>query len=775
MNLPDGAAQSYVVTEEISNEMGSFDAEVLLGYAVRDGDRIPFKPPWFPKRREEILFHDLPKERQKWRRLPVLEEWKPENIYREAEEKFSGDERWWEERKNLSHKMLQYMEQEEARRMMGVWFYNDGKPTYITGKHYMGLQWSMMDSGYPDYRDRDRRWWYAWQACIEDPFCYGLVYLKHRRDGATHRAVMDILDEATRKKKAVCAIQSMDMDHALDNIWPKVVDMFNEYPVFFQPATKGMDKPAGGLLEFDYPAVRGKNKRLKSRKGLQSVVRIAGTKRKHSKVDGAKLIRYFHDEGGKTTTEDIIKTWGTVKPALKQGWIIGKALYPTTVEELDGILTLQFAVLWNDSMRSLSSSNPNHQTTSGMWSYFVPCYDGLDEAWIDEYGMSVVGPPTKRQFDWLVKRFPMNRKYYEEGGAWQHQINERVSQKTSRDLSDHKRRFPFTPEEALMPSAKAAYFDQEILVSTLTELSAMGPGGKESWRSMVRMGSFEWVDGIFKGDVKWVDYPEEHPRCRFVVSKLLDDGVYRANQARRGGPRPGINERHGIVSPDRQSVFVIGTDPFEWDRGDLTSKDHELSKAGAHGFWWYDASVDGKLEAGTEEELFRKARSHSFVFEYFSRPPTVDEYCQDLLKAAIYYSARINVEKERGGALKQWFGTKGALGYLMGNQIVSLDGTGQRVMKQQFGTPADHDIGFPIIAEYISRHMTARKFPFVRTLRQLLSVTLDTIGRHDLVASCEMTLMASKPERVENARNNSQIAGGPPPPGRSVRRYPIRT
>jgi hypothetical protein len=39
---------------------------------------------------------------------------------------------------------------------MGYWFMNNGKPTYITGSHYMYLQWTSIDVGYPDFREANR-------------------------------------------------------------------------------------------------------------------------------------------------------------------------------------------------------------------------------------------------------------------------------------------------------------------------------------------------------------------------------------------------------------------------------------------------------------------------------------------------------------------------------------------------------------------------------------------------------------------------------------------
>ncbi len=46
------------------------------------------------------------------------------------------------EESEKGHEGLQ--EREMRRRVEGVWFYNDGEPTYLTGDHYATLQWLPM-------------------------------------------------------------------------------------------------------------------------------------------------------------------------------------------------------------------------------------------------------------------------------------------------------------------------------------------------------------------------------------------------------------------------------------------------------------------------------------------------------------------------------------------------------------------------------------------------------------------------------------------------------
>ena len=58
-----------------------------------------------------------------------------------------------------------YIDEEFRRRDEGFWFTNNGKPTYITGSHYMYLQWSKIDVGAPDFREANRLFFIFWEAC----------------------------------------------------------------------------------------------------------------------------------------------------------------------------------------------------------------------------------------------------------------------------------------------------------------------------------------------------------------------------------------------------------------------------------------------------------------------------------------------------------------------------------------------------------------------------------------------------------------------------------
>jgi len=103
------------------------------------------------------------KKNQKWERTPLPDNW--DVIPTKDKESF--------------------ISREFKRREEGVWFMNNGTPTYISGAHYYYLNWCKIDIGYPDYRDRDRRFFLFWEACVKDKNSFGMQMIKHRREGAS--------------------------------------------------------------------------------------------------------------------------------------------------------------------------------------------------------------------------------------------------------------------------------------------------------------------------------------------------------------------------------------------------------------------------------------------------------------------------------------------------------------------------------------------------------------------------------------------------------------
>ena len=99
-----------------------------------------------PTRPKQIYSRSQKKEQQYWE--PVE--------YNKDLKRIKSIFQWHETPNAFKSKWVDYIEREFDRREEGYWFLNNGVPTYITGTHYMYLQWTKIDVGHPDFREANR-------------------------------------------------------------------------------------------------------------------------------------------------------------------------------------------------------------------------------------------------------------------------------------------------------------------------------------------------------------------------------------------------------------------------------------------------------------------------------------------------------------------------------------------------------------------------------------------------------------------------------------------
>jgi hypothetical protein len=138
----------------------------------------------------------LPKAPDKLEKGP--NKWQPANMPKELDKIKSIFE--WNRRDNaFKAKWVDYIEREFDRRDNGHWFMNNGVPTYITGSHYMYLQWTKIDVGHPDFREANRIFYIFWEACKADTRSFGMCYLKNRRSGFSFMSSAEMVNQGTRQ------------------------------------------------------------------------------------------------------------------------------------------------------------------------------------------------------------------------------------------------------------------------------------------------------------------------------------------------------------------------------------------------------------------------------------------------------------------------------------------------------------------------------------------------------------------------------------------------
>ena len=455
-----------------------------------------------------IITSSSKKQNQKWIRTELPNDWairRRDELAKQEEDKdfFDGD-------------LERFRSQEWDRRLNGVWFMNNGKPEYLTGLHYLFLNWWRIDVGYPQFRKTDQEYFYFLQACIDSPSCLGMIELTKRRQGKTVRAGVFMFDLISRSKNKNGGIQSKTAMDAKNNVFQKnIVGPFKKLPDFFRPVydqSKGITPTS----ELRFYRTTKKGKRSLEDLGkpeLESQIDWKSSD-KYS-YDGTKLHRYLGDEVGKTMEVDVWERHNVVRFCAElDGEYIGKLLYTTTVEEMESGGE-SFKRLWESSDQG--DTNVHGRTASGLFRYFTPAYKTL---YFDKYG------------------------YPDEEKAKEYYLAERQSLiNDDRALSNIIRRNPFTVEEAFRIEGDRSLFNAMKLNDRIDRLS---------WADNVyTKGNFEWSGDKETGHVEF----RPMSNGRFKVRSLFEN----KDDANR------VIKRAIGYLPTRKTEYVIGCDPYDHD------------------------------------------------------------------------------------------------------------------------------------------------------------------------------------------------------------------
>ena len=660
---------------------------------------LPKKP-----KRSEILFHDKPKELQMWQRIPL-----PEELQRVR----SMDE-WFEKPAEFRNKFRSYVEKEFQRRRDGVWFYNNGVPTYITGRQYMFLQWSKIDIGYPSYLAFQREIFLHMAACEADPRCFGQLYTKCRRSGYTNICSAVLVDEASQVKEKLLGIQSKTGKDAQENIFmKKVVAIFRSYPFFFKPIQDGTTNPRMELA-FREPSKRITKNNKTSYRGdaLNTVINWKNTT--NNAYDGEKLHMLYLDEAGKwEKPTDIREAWRIERTCLIVGRkVVGKAIVGSTVNPMNKGGN-EYKGLWYDS--DPNERNSNGRTRSGLYRIFIPAYDAL-EGFFDQYGNPVVEDPEQEVEGIDGDFITIGSKTYLK--------NERRSFKDNpSELNEVTRQFPFTEDEAFRDSIEGSLFNIGKIYQQIEHNEELFP------------------DPVIKGNFTWKEKDKE------VVFSPTPNGRFRVCWM------PDITQRN-IVKIDRGKRVA----PFgEYGCGGVDSYD-------------LDATVDGRGSKGAlhmYNKFSLNRPPNMFVVEYASRPDLASIFYEDVLMCAFYYGYPLLVENNKYGIVR-YFESRGYDGYLMDRPKHLLSSSSHVNVKTK-GIPSNsQDViqsHAQSIEKYIHEHVgvdsetgEVGKMYFNRTLEDWIGFKIDKRTKFDLTISSGLALLATqKPKEKERSNFKEKV------------------
>ena len=507
---------------------------------------------------------------------------------------------WHEMPNDFKNKWVDYIETEFDRREDGFWFINGGIPTYVTGSHYMYLQWTKIDVGLPDFREANRIFFIFWEAVKADPRAFGMCYLKIRRSGFSFMGSSESVNVATVAKDARIGILSKTGADAKKMFTDKVVPINSNLPFFFRPVMDGMDKPKTELA-YRVPASKITKKNMSNTEtddvdGLNTTIDWKNTA--DNSYDGEKLQLLIHDESGKWVKPDnILNNWRVTKTCLRLGSkIIGKCMMGSTSNALDKGGD-NFKKLYYDS--DVTKRGANGQTKSGLYSLFIPMEWNF-EGYIDQYGMPVLYTPEEPVVGIdgnLIKI-----------GAIEYWENEVASLKSDPDaLNEFYRQFPRTESHAFRDESKAALFNLTKIYQQIDHNDSMI---KEHF---ITVGSFHWKDGVKDSKVVWV--PDQ--RGRFKVSWLPPARL-----------QNNVIKRNGLFYPGNEHMGSFGCDPYDI--------------SGVVGGGGSNGALHGMTKFHMED-----APVNEFFLEYVARPQTAEIFFEDVLMACVFYGMPVLAENNK--------------------------------------------------------------------------------------------------------------------------------
>ena len=672
------------------------------GEAVELGGLVIVLPAQPPKK--QIAGHDKPKHLQVWERQPM-----PTELSR-----IKSMDEWLEMPREFRQKFRPYIEEEFRRRREGFWFFNGGVPTYITGRHYMMLQWTKLDIGFPYYLAFQRDIFLHMAACEADPRCIGQLYTKCRRSGYTNICASVLVDEATQVKDKLLGIQSKTGKDAQENIFmKKVVQMFRHYPFFFKPIQDGTTNPRMELA-FREPSKRITKNNKTSQKGeaLNTVINWKNTT--NNAYDGEKLHILYLDEAGKwEKPTDIRDAWRIQRTCLIVGRkIVGKALVGSTVNPMDKG-GKEYKDLWRDS--DPNERNANGRTRTGLYRLFIPAYESL-EGFFDPYGNPIVQDPDTPVAGLDGEPIVQGAKTYLK--------NERQALiSDASELNEVIRQFPFTTDEAFRDSVESTLFNIAKIYEQIQYNDDLYP-------NPVVVGNFVWKNG--EQDTEVVFKPDANGRFRVAWMPPEElRNVKRYDKSKRIAPNSHIG--------------VGGVDSYD-----------------------LDATIDGRGSKGAMH-LFNRFNMHHpsnmFVLEYASRPPLAKIFYEDVLMAAVFYGYPILIENNKYG-IARYFESRGYDGYLL-DRPKHLIAANTQIKTKTKGIPSNSQDVIQAhahaIEAYIHDHVGVNhdtgeygNMYLNRTLEDWIGFKIDNRTKFDLTISSGLCLLAAQKQKQRKESNFSE-------------------
>lgn len=656
---------------------------------------------------KHILYSDLPKEEQYWRR-PEEPNITPSNI----------------------DDFTDYITEEFRRRLEGIWFYNNGVATYMTGHNYFALtKCKMLDSGgYMDYRDAQKDLFYFMEACLVDNRCLGMLFGKGRRTGFTYCAICAKLNRATSTANTKHGLMSKSGTDGQE-AFAKESYMFLNLPFWCRPVVRGkLDSPKE--LFFGSPTDNSKESKKSNKINNSDYLNTSMDWRntKNGSYDSIKLDTYILDEIFKIEApNDVITHLSMVAPTMMpNGRVKGKMLAGSTMGLHSKGGAQGVELIKNSDVKERNENTG--KTTTGLYFYFLPSQKNMEE-FTDKYGkcwaekpeglvLNVFGEPIKQGSETYLLA-----------------IEEQKRKQSDKAYNEQIRTYPRIVEHMMRDEATECVFNMEKLFEQIDH------NIKTPQTQLYTTGNFDWASSI-DGDVEF----QPNPHGRFKVAwmpSVVDNTEALQNR---------VKEVNGKFYPLNGDVVRFGCDPYSYK-----STHGKGSKGSIHG-------KTLPLASGG-------APSNTWVVEYIARPPDETTFFEDVIKVIRFYGAPILVESNRLDLLRH-MRNRGYRGFAMDRMDKTKLNENEKEYGGQMMAGKDMlDSHMSSIGSWVQDYTGIYRdeikclrdigeigeMPFNETLADWLKFNPDARTDFDATISSGLAIMACTPERYKGKEKIKKV------------------
>lgn len=551
---------------------------------------------------------------------------------------FAKDFRWLDQKgeirnvKQMNEKDRQeYINYWREKWLNGLWFMNNGIPTYITGAHIDHLVFNKHKAVPYMYLESQKERFYFRDLTNKEPLCDGRCWSKGRRCGITEEQVTENVRVINSDFGNHVAMQSDSEAKGKISLMQKVINVHIKRPLWMREVfySSNGKVPRASLELIEVTVRTDENYPLGgTARGFPSTAQA---------LDGLEFM---------LVTMDELSKWSGSLPMQTFEVNIKTIINPGKRGKLDALSTtgdsdlIQKAV--KDWIKLIADSNPkilneNGKTNSGLWHYFVSYIHSFElmekftqmgrlRELLDVHGF--INKEVAEEYIWNeIKKYPKDSKEY--------------------IFALYK--MPMEPRHSLLTPTGQGYFSKIKITDRLNQLREM-PNDKKPYV----IGAFEY-DAL--GKVYFESNAEREKRCEkekiaytagrwkvalhpFFSSERKIDTRNRYRKSSQGVYFPTVNVEYGI-----------GYDPFRYDKKDTVSP--SLSDAGIIVYKKFD--------------YFNSDECNQYCALYLHRPDTSTEANEECIKASKYYGAPVMHERVIE-TVQTDFEAAGMLPFLMKNQ-----------------------------------------------------------------------------------------------------------